>query len=59
MLSICTTLISSPVAANEVSKMLQCMNERTAMIREINEAQNEEVNGDKLKRKRIKFFQCL
>jgi hypothetical protein len=53
MLSICTTLFSGPVAGNEVSKMLKCIDERNALIKEINEAENEENNGDKLKRKSI------
>jgi hypothetical protein len=51
MLSLCTILFSGPVASNEVSKMLKCMDERNALIREINEAENDENNGDKLKSK--------
>ncbi len=51
MLSICATLFSGPAASNEVSKMLKCMDERNALIREINESDNEENNGDKFKRK--------
>ncbi|HHV10036.1 MAG TPA: hypothetical protein GXX75_07140 [Clostridiales bacterium] len=51
MLSICTTLLSGPVAGNEVRKMLKCMDERNAIMREINGAENEENSGDKLKRK--------
>jgi hypothetical protein len=51
MLSICTTLFSGPVAGNEVSKMLKCMDDRNALIREINEAENEAKPGDKLMRK--------
>ena len=51
MLSICATLLSGPVAGNEVRKMLKSMNERNAIMRGINEAENEENSGDKLKRK--------
>lgn len=53
MLTICTTLFSGPVAGNEFSKMLKSIDERNAVIKEINEAENEENSGDKLKRKRI------
>jgi len=52
MLSICLTLSSGPAAVNEVSKMLKCMDERNALMQEMNEAENEENSGDKLKRKR-------
>ena len=51
MLSICTTLLSGPVAGNEVRKMLKCMDDRKAIMREINGAENEENNSDELKRK--------
>jgi hypothetical protein len=53
MLSIYATLFSGPVAGNEVSKMLKCMDERKALIREINEAENEENTNDKCKRKKL------
>jgi hypothetical protein len=49
MLSICTILFSGPVASNEVSKMLKCMDERNSLIRELDEAENDEDNGDKRK----------
>lgn len=44
MLSICMTLLSGPVAGNEVSKMLECMDgQRNAQVRECNEADDEEI----------------
>lgn len=55
MLSISMTLFSGPVGGNEVSKMLKSMDERNALIKEINEAENEENSGDKLKRKSTQF----
>lgn len=55
MLSISMTLLSGPVAGNEVSKMLKSMDERYALIKEINDAENEENSGDKLKRKSTQF----
>lgn len=55
MLSISMTLFSGPVVGNEVSKMLKSMDERNALIKEINEAENEENSGDKLKRKSTQF----
>lgn len=55
MLSISMSLFLGPVAGNEVSKMLKSMDERNALIKEINEAENEENSGDKLKRKGTKF----
>jgi hypothetical protein len=54
MLSICATLFSGPVAGNEVSKMLKSIDERNTLMKEINEAENEENNGDKLKQKSTK-----
>lgn len=50
-LSICSTLFLGPVTGNEVSKMLKCMDERNALIKEINEAENNENDDDTLKRK--------
>lgn len=55
MLSISMTVFLGPVAGNEVSKMLKSMDERNALIKEINEAENEENSGDKLKRKSTQF----
>lgn len=55
MLSISITLFSGPVAGNEVSKMLKSMDERYTLIKEINEAENEENSGNKLKRKNIQY----
>lgn len=48
MLSISMTLISGPVAGNEISKMLKCMDERNELLKEINEVENEENDGDNL-----------
>ena len=55
MLSISITLFLGPVAENEVSKMLKSMDERNALIKEINEAESEENSGYKLKRKGTQF----
>jgi hypothetical protein len=55
MLSISMTLLSGPVAGNEVSKMIKSMDERNALMKEINEAENEENSGDKLKRKSTQY----
>lgn len=50
MLSICMTLFSGPIATNEISKMLKSMDERNAVIKELNETDYKENRFDKLKK---------
>ena len=51
VLSISISLLSGPVAGNEISKMFEHIRQRDALIVELNEAENEEEYGEKLKRK--------
>lgn len=52
VISISTALLSGPVAGNEISKMLECMDgQRDAQIMEICESENEENEEQKHRHK--------